>query len=74
MDKSTFTKEQIAFDPPPISGPSVGRDFDLFRRQGIRLGPVFSGEFRRGFPCQCTVGTLLVIEAPLRFDFAPCIG
>ncbi|SON95265.1 hypothetical protein XFF6990_200269 [Xanthomonas citri pv. fuscans] len=31
-------------DPPPIAGPSVGRDFDLFRRQGIRLGPVFSGE------------------------------
>lgn len=34
-------------DPPPIAGPSVGRDSDLLRRLGIRLGPVFSGEFRK---------------------------
>ena len=43
-------------DPPPITGPSVGRDSDLLWHLGIRLGPVFSDEFRRGFPCQCSVG------------------
>lgn len=64
----------LGSDPPPIAGPLASRDFDLLRRLQIRLGPVFSGKFRRGFPCQCTVGTLLVIELPPRLDFVPRIG
>ena len=32
------------------------------------------GEFGRGFPCQCSVGSILVIERPLRGDFAPSVG
>lgn len=61
-------------DPPLITVPFESREFDLLRRLGIRLGPAISGEFLRGFPCQCTVGLLLVIEAPPRFDFAPRVG
>lgn len=60
-------------DPPPTAGPSVGRDFDFFSHLGNRLGSVFSSEFRKGFPCQFTVGALLLIETPPCFDFARCI-